>query len=118
MKGAELGSAITALLKAHPRFVEKNKVEYASFFHSTSGKIFAVSPTKTSFTNLWVESSLLAPGSVAGVSDLAYHASNYARSRPNHDLFGKDGFDDVNLTNFKVEDVWQAVRVVVAFEGL
>lgn len=118
MKGQELGEAIIALLEAHPRFETKNKVAYAAFFHSTSDAIIAVSPTKTSFTNLWVESSALSPGAVPGVIDKAYLASNYATSKPNHDLFGVDGFDAVDLTNFKVEDVWQAVRVIGAIGGL
>lgn len=119
MKGKELGIAITALLLAHPRFIAKNKAAYAAFFHhTTTGKVIAVSPTKTSFTNLWVESSVVPPGTIAGVKDKAYFASNYAVSKPNHDLFGKDGFDEVDLTNFKVEDVWQAVRVLVQTGGI
>lgn len=118
MKGQELGEGIIALLEAHPRFEAKNKVAYAAFFHSTSGAIIAVSPTKTSFTNLWVESSVLAPGAIPGVNDKAYFASNYATSKPNHDLFGVDGFDAVDLTNFKVEDVWQAVRVIASLGGV
>lgn len=118
MKGKALGDAIIALLTAHPRFITKNKVAYAAFFHTTSGKVIAVSPTKTSFTNLWVESSVMPPGAVRGVKDKAYFASNYTASKPNHDLFGIDGFDEVDLTNLKVEDIWEAVRVIVEFEGL
>lgn len=118
MKGKELGLAIEALLEAHPRFETKNKVAYAAFFHSATGAIIAVSPTTKSFTNLWVESSVLSPGAVPSVNDKAYFARNYAVSKPNHDLFGKDGFDKVDLTNFQVEDVWQAVRVIAAVGGL
>lgn len=118
MKGADLGDAIIALLMAHPRFIQKNKVAYAAFFHTGSGKIIAVSPTKSSFTNLWVESSVVPPGAISGVADRAYFAKNYATSKPNHDLFGTDGFGSVDLTNFKVEDIWQAVRVLVEVGGL
>jgi len=38
-------------------------------------------------------------------------------SKPNHNLFGEAAFKDADLICFKVENVWEAVRVILAVAG-
>ncbi|WP_149589519.1 hypothetical protein [Tabrizicola flagellatus] len=117
MTGEELRKAVFELLDTHPSIAKTAAHEHAHLYRTSSGRVIGIEPERIRFQNLWVAKDDVDASRLAGINKKAYQAADYGRSRPNHNLFGNGGFDDVDLICFKVTGIWQAVRVILEVAG-
>lgn len=117
MIGEDLRKAVFELLDTHPSVSKTASHEHAHMYRTASGRIIGIEPERVRFQNLWVASADISSTGLDGIKTKEYYAADYGKSRPNHNLFGKGGFDDVDLTCLQVTDVWQAVRVILKVAG-
>lgn len=117
MRGEDLRKAVFELLDKHPSISKVASREHAHIYRTDSGKNIGIEPERVRFQNLWVSSADVSSAGLHGITAKEYHAADYGESRPNHNLFGKGGFDDVDLTCFQVSDLWHAVRVILEVAG-
>ena len=54
---------------------------------------------------------------LADIDSRYYAHADFHVSKPNHDLFGEPAFKEADLVCFKVQDLWQAVRVIAEVAG-
>lgn len=120
MKGEQLRDAILALIEAHPKFAvsAKGHAAHAKRFITDDGVPFAIEPERKTFQNLWVRADSVNRRRLRGIDSRYYDHTKFDHSTPNHNLFGEPTFTDTDLICFKVDDVWQAVRVIAEVAGL
>jgi len=117
MKGAELRRAIFELIETHPDITADAQHEHAHMFHTSNGQVIGVEPERVRFQNIFIAAADVDLPRLVDIAHRLYSAGDYPTSRPNHNLFGEGGFDDVDLICFKVTDLWQAARVILAVAG-
>lgn len=117
MNGKDLREAVFELLDTHPSVSKTAAHEHAHLYRTTSGRVIGLEPNMVRFQNLWVASADISTAHLQGIDGKKYFAVDYGSSRPNHNLFGVGGFGDIDLTCFKLTELWQAVRVILAVAG-
>lgn len=118
LEGPDLRRAVFELLDTHPTIIKTAEHLHAHMYRTQSGRIIGIEPELKTKQKLWVCSADIDATGLGGIETRPYHAANYGVSKPNHNLFGKGGFDDADdVTSFKIENLWQAVRVILEVAG-
>lgn len=119
MKGDQLRAAILELIDAHPNLnpSPSGNVAYALRFKTGSGLPLAVEPRGKTFQNVWVRANSVNLTNLSGIDKVSYDHTTFGTSRPNHDLYSDPAFKGTDLIRFKVDDVWQAARILFELAG-
>ncbi|MBN8185058.1 hypothetical protein [Roseibium aggregatum] len=117
MTGVELRHAVFELVESHPNITPTAERAHAHMFRTSCGQVIGIEPERVQFQNIFVSASDVDLSRVVDIPHKLYSARDYKESRPNHNLFGADGFDDIDLICFKVTELWQAVRVIFEVAG-
>lgn len=114
MNADQLREAIRALFASHPAISPSpaGHKAHAELYRTSIGLPIGFEPERKEHQNIWVRTDSVRPTSLGGITRSDYDHSTFHISKPNHNLFGEQGFRDTNLTCFKVTNLWDAVRVV------
>ena len=120
MSGEELCEALRALLESHPNLVRSKAghVAHAERRRTLDEDNIGFEPERTRHQNLYVEARSVRLTQLSGIKHQRYFAKDYGTTRPNHNLFHKDAFGDVDIIRFEINALWEAVRVVAEVAGM
>ncbi len=119
MTPEELRNAIRALLTSHPNIAPSpvGHAAHAERYLTKAGQPIGFEPERVRFQNLWVRADGVRRHVLGDIDNVLYQQSDFAVSKPNHNLFGEPAFKDCDLLCFKVTDLWQAARIVLEVAG-
>lgn len=119
MKGEDLRAAILALLDSHPSVSVSpaGHAKHALRYVTAKGLPIGFEPRTLRFQNVWVRTDSVRKHRLADIDSRYYAHADFHVSKPNHDLFREPAFKDADLVCFKVQDLWQAVRVIAEVAG-
>lgn len=119
MSGNELRDAIRALLNSHPGISPSpvGHAAHAERYLTRKGMPIGFEPDRIEHQNIWVRADAVRLHMISGIDHVTYQHTDFATSKPNHNLFGEPAFKDNDLIRFKIVDIWQAVRVILEVAG-
>lgn len=122
MSAEELKDAIRALIASHSNVepTADGHNQHMERYITANGALLGLEPDLKSKVNVFVERRSVPLPDLSDIEHREYFATNFATSKPNHDLFGPSSFKlDMDLISFFITDLWSAARVIrsVAGEG-
>lgn len=120
MSAEMLREGIRALLNSHPAVAPSRAghTVHLERYRTAGGANIGFEPERIRHQNLYVEASAVRLGSLSDIRHQLYWTANYQTSRPNHHLFHKDAFGEVDIIRFEICDLWQSARVIAEVAGL
>jgi len=111
--------AIRELLKSHPEIFpsKAGHTVHLERYRTTGNVNIGFEPDRINHQNLYVEAAAVRLTNLIDIQHRLYLACNYHISRPNHHLFHKHAFAEVDILRFQIHELWQAVRVITEVAG-
>lgn len=119
MSAAPLNTILCAMLDEHPALSVSaaGHAAHALRYVSRSGLPIALEPERIRFQNLWLRADSVDLAALGDIEHKVFRAASFRVSKPNHDLFGEDGFKGCDLVRFRVTRAEQARRILEAALG-
>lgn len=108
------------MLASHPAIKPSaaGHVAHAERYRAANGANIGLEPRGGSHLNIFVERHAVRVARLHDIPHQLYLAAHFQDTKPNHDLFHREAFGEVDIARFKVTTLWQAARIIVEVAGM